>query len=221
MNSDGSTNEIKKLILLVEDNLSPLLNVLLSLQTILFVSNKQGLKNAPQSQDTQIKVLHLIEDNKTGDQEHFERFKRVLQTREDENGILKLDYQYQSLVWDTDAYPKDCERCADAIAQQIQQICEGKDYTIILDAILLGTVDEIELVNGRRVLSQSLFERFRDHCIPYTNYGQGTKQIRKAWAAGVSLAYEMFQRQQIVGNAIYKPFRNRLYSQLRIGEDTP
>lgn len=225
MNKEVNSGEVKKLVLLVEDKLPPLLNILLSIQQILFVSNKQGLENAPKDKDTQIKVLHLIDCEKDKDPEHFERFKRTLEAREqDESNVSKLEYQYQPLAWDTQGYPEDCERCADSIAQQIQQICEGKDYSIILDAILLEPGDEEELANpkyGGRVLSQCLFEYFRDHCIPYTNYGQGTKHIRDAWAKGVSLDYEMFQRQQIVGNAIYKPFRNKLYSQLRIGEDTP
>lgn len=209
----------------MEDKLPPLLNILLSLQTILFVSNKQRLENAPQNNDTQIKVLHLINDGKSEDWEHFNRFKRTLEAREqDETNVAKLEYSYQPLVWDKKNYPKNCEGCADTIAQQIQQICMGKEYTIILDAILLEPIDECELVNpqqGGRILSQCLYERFHDHCIPYTNYGQGTKQIRKAWAAGVHLDYEMFQRQQIVADAIYKPFRKMLYKHLGIGGDTP
>lgn len=224
MNEEENANEIKKMVLLVEDKLHPLLNILLSIQTLLFVSNKQGLKNAPQNKDTQIRVLHLVGNGKAGDLEHFERFKRTLEAREqDEHDVSKLDYQYQPLVWNTTGYPEDCDECAAEIAQQIQKICEGKDYSIILDAILFDSVDGNELKNpqhGGRVLSQCLFERFPEHCIPYTNYDQGTKQIRKAWAEGVHLKYEMFQRQQIVADAIYKPFRKMLYSQLRIGGDT-
>lgn len=224
MNKAEKSGEVKKLVLLVEDKLPPLLNILLSLQTILFISNKQRLENAPQDNDTQIKVLHLIDCGKSEDWEHFNRFKRVLETREqDESNVSKLDYTYQPLEWNSKNYPEDCERCADTIAHQIQQICMGKDYTIILDAILFESVDENELVNPQhegRVLSQCLFERFRDHCIPYTNYGQGTKQIRKAWAQGVNLDYEMFQRQQIVADAVYKPFRKMVYKHLHIGGDT-
>lgn len=224
MSVEDNPKENKKIIVLVEDKLFPLLTVLLSLQTILFVSNKQGLKNAPQNYDTQIKVLHLIDHNQTGDLEHFKRFERALQAREeDENNILKLDYQYEALKWDTEGYPKNCKQCANSIAQHIHQMCEGKEYAIILDAILLDSVDKKELITPQydgRVLSQYLFECFRDHCIPYTNYEQETKAIRTAWEKGVCLKFAMFQRQQLVGNAIYKPFRDMLYKQLHIGGDT-
>ena len=214
----------KRLVLLVEDKLPPLLNVLLSIQSILFVSMKKRLRNAPALKDTEIRVLHLVEKGQKGDPEHFERIKRALEARDqNENSIQQLDYQYQVLEWDTTDYPATCEDCARGIIQEIQHICAGKDYSIILDAILLESKDEDELrhkQHGGRVLSHCLFEHFSDYCIPYTNYAEGTIHTRKAWSHGVSLGYEMFQRQQIVTEGIFKPFRKMLYRQLRIGDET-
>lgn len=224
MSTEKSNKEKEKMILLIEDKLSPLLNILLSVQTMLFIANKQSLPNAPKQNNTQIQVLHLIDDDKTEDLEHFERLRRTLEEREqNENGIEKLEYRYQPLKWDASNYPEECEECATKIVDEIEKICEGKDFSIILDVILSESVDSDYLANSARkkhVLSQVLFERFRDNCIPYTNYVQGEKHIRKAWEEGVNLEYELFQRQHIVADAIYKPFRKKLYKQLRIGGET-
>lgn len=113
MGKDENKKEKEKIVLLVEDKLPPLLNILLGIQTMLFIANKQGLKNAPKRKNTQIQVLHLISGSKTGDPEHFDRFKRMLEEREqDENNVEKLEYKYQSLTWDANNYPANCEECA-------------------------------------------------------------------------------------------------------------
>lgn len=224
MGKEENKKEKEKLVLLVEDKLPPLLNILLGIQTMLFIANKQGLENAPKHKNTCIQVLHLVSGNKTGDPEHFDRFKRMLEEREqDENNIEKLEYKYQPLTWDANNYPANCEECAQIIGDKIEQICKGKDFSIVLDVILLEPVDNDNLADPEykgHVLSQLLFERFRDHCIPYTNYSSGSKQIRRAWLEGTRSKDEPFQRECIVADAVYKPLRKKLYEQLRIREDT-
>jgi len=101
MSTEENKIEREKIVLLIEDELPPLSSILLGVQTMLFVANKQGLSNAPKHKNTRIQVLHLIDDDKTEDLEYFERLRRTLEEREqNENGVEKLEYRYQSLKWD-------------------------------------------------------------------------------------------------------------------------
>lgn len=215
----------KKVVLLVEDKLVPLKNVLLSIQAILFVANKRNAPNAPQSNKTEIIVYHLVPKDQKGDRDLFERYKRTLEkVQDDQENVLKIKYSYEVYDWDTSNYPQNAAAVADSIVKAIQKLCTDKEYSVILDAILCEDVDANLLINsgsGEKILSQIIFEQLSDHCIPYTNYGQGTIGMRKKWKEGIKSGenVELFQRQYLVSDAIYKPFRKLLFSQLKIGDD--
>ena len=220
MNTEKSKK--KKTVLLIEDKLASLQNVLLSIQTLLLVANKQKRKNAPQdNEDTQVFILHIVQEETHSDFEHFNRLKRILQEREASNSSVRLCYEYKPFCLDITHYPKECEKIVAPILAEIDKICKETDFSILLDAILLAGTDDRILVghSSETVLSQAIYKHFKKNCIPYTNYGEGTRQLRTQWKKGMGDC-QVFQRQQIVGHAIYKPFQDVFYKQLNIEDET-
>ncbi len=174
MSNVEKTNDITKLVLMVEDKLPPVLDILLSVQNILTVAGKRNLPNAPKDNDTEIRILHLIGNNEAEDSDYFQRIKRTLEARQqDQDGVPKLYFEYESLSLDTEQYPQNCAECAAKVNEHISKICKGKNYSIILDVILVEGKDQNEILqkeNGGIVLSQQIYNCFYEHCIPYTNY---------------------------------------------------
>lgn len=223
MSQKNKTTGKQKLILMVEDKLPPTSDILLSIQNILAVAGKRNLRNAPKNNDTEIQILHLIGSDKTADRDCFQRIKRTLEARQqDQDGIPKISFKYEPLSLDTEQYPKNCTECADKVIERISKICNGKNYSIILDVILFEGKDQSEILqkeNGGKILSQQIYNSFHQHCIPYTNYDFQGMQFREAWKESVDPPVYPYERYCIDGNVTYKPFRDLLYRQLGIGGD--
>ena len=219
-------NAVNKVVLLIEDKLPPLEDILLNIQSILFGASKKRQAGAPENGDTEIRLLHLLGRGIEEDRAHFQRFKHILETRQNVlEHVPTLRYEYDSLeLPDTEAYPGNADQCADAVASKILDICGEKMYSIILDVILVESENKDrnalwESEAHPKILSQILYERFHDNCIPYTNYGAGEIKYRRSWEGGVTPPKIPFERNLMDGNSIYKPFRDELLHQLRIGED--
>ena len=219
-------NDVNKIVLLIEDKLAPLEDILLNIQSILFGASKKRQIGAPENGDTKICLLHLLGKGIEADKAHFQRFKQILEMRQNAlEDVPMLRYEYESMeLPDTESYPGNANECADAVADKILAICGGKKYSIILDVILVESENKDrdalwESEAHPQILSQILYERFHDNCIPYTNYGAGEIKYRQSWEHGVTHHRPPLERNLMDGNSIYKPFRNELLHQLGIGEE--
>lgn len=217
-----------KVVILIEDDLNQIEDVMLSLQSILFVASKKGLPNAPQNGDTKICILHVLWNSDTADERRFQQFKRRLETRqsdfisEGKTVVPELNYSYKPIKLDELIYPKECEQCRKTISRQIEEICNDRDYTILLDVVLNVNKDTDIVLNseiGSVILSQKLYNAYHEHCIPYSTYDYKGIVFRKKWKAGIDPSRDVYDRRNIDDNTIYKPFQKELYQKLNIGGD--
>lgn len=215
----------KKVIILVEDDLYKMEDMLLSIQSILFVAVKQRLLNAPRKNDTEICLLHVLDNGEQADPKTFGRFKSILEDRQRELMTpeygCELKYKYETVQINKELYPPknlDESECKKAICEKIEKISQKREYSIVLDVILVNKDDKDKnnVLNGERILSQTLYQKYLKHCIPYTKYDTPTKEFRTKWAEAIDaeLPYERFC---LDGNVIHKEFKQKLYGQLKIG----
>lgn len=219
---------MEKIVILVEDEIYPLEEVLLNIQSVLFVASKSGLSNAPQDHDTLIYVLHILDENQEYEKskERFQRIKRTLENRQQDLRdnrsipVPDLDYKYDYMRINRKSYPGNCTECAETIQMKIEEIRNNREFAILLDVVLDKEKDtQIVLDGTTKILSQKLYESLNDHCIPYTNYKSGSVTFRQMWTDGISPHKEAFDREDIDGNIINKRFKNELYRMLKIGVD--
>lgn len=207
----------EKVVILVEDDLFKMEDMLLSIQSILFVAAKQGLSNAPGNDDTEICLLHVIGNNEKGDPKTFGRFKSILEDRQRELMTLELKYTYETVCIDIDAYPGNAYDCKEIIGDKIKEIIGGREYSILLDVILVRKDDKDinHVLQEESIVSQLLYKLFPEHCISYTTYDGAEQTFRKMWAKGAEseLPYERFC---LDGNVIHKGFKEKIYGQLKI-----
>lgn len=215
---------MKKVVILVEDKLYPLEDMLLNIQSILCIASKKRMNNAPENHDTEICVLHVLGDSNEEDKEHFFRIQQVLEKREQDIKKVKeilipeLDYRYESIQIDKEAYPENREACADIIRNKIANICDGREFVIILDVVLHDKKDPQIDLSQKMTLAQILYESFHENCIPYTHYNNGGALFRTNWSNSVTPPRIPYERQCMDGNGIYKPFRDDIYRILKIGD---
>lgn len=219
---------MNKVVILVEDDLSRLEDLLLNIQSILFVASKKKLSNAPQEQDTEICILHVVEEEQENYRKQFENFRRILESREqniNENERihgLQLTYRYQTAAINQTQYPDNCKECKEIILNQIREIGNEKEYVVLLDVVLNKKKDtDIVLKNNKKkpILSQLLYGALQQQCIPYTTYTGSDSKFLEMWCKSVTPPAIAYEKEYIEGNAIYKPFRNAIYKKLNIGED--
>ena len=216
---------MNKTIILIEDDLSQVQDMLLSIQSIVFISSKMGLVNSPQNFDTKICVLHTIWDDQKPDSDGFDRIKRILETRQqdlaaqDQGFIPKLVYEYDYISLDKSIYSDNMELCKDEICKKVNIIRNDSNYVLMLDLVLLKGVDQNQVTKeDKKILSQLLYQEYIDNCIPYTNYDDGDFSFPKKWSEGVPTKKIPYERFVIDGNVIYNPFKNEIYKCLKIGE---
>lgn len=207
----------EKVVILVEDDLFKMEDMLLSIQSILFVAAKQSFSNAPQENDTEICLLHVLDNDEKEDSKTFERFKSILESRQREYDC-KLKYKYETVYIDKKMYPVNKDKCEKILGNKIREIAQKRSYSIVLDVILVRNESkEINRVlNKEEILSHSLYKLFPNHCIPYTTYDSTGQTFRVKWADMIEseLPYERFR---LDGNVIHKGFKQKLYGQLKIG----
>lgn len=216
---------MNKTIILIEDDLSQVQDMLLSIQSIIFVASKMGLQNSSQDSDTKIFVLHTLWDNQKSDNDGFDRIKRLLETRQQDLAaqgqgfIPKLKYEYEPVSLDKTKYPNEMNICRDEICTKIDTIRKDSAFVIMLDLVLLKDVDQNRITkDGDKILSQILYEKYVENCIPYTNYDDGDFSFPNKWSSGVVPPKTPYERFVIDGNVIYKPFKDEIYKCLKIGE---
>lgn len=207
----------KKVVILVEDDLYKMEDMLLSIQLILFVATRQKLSNAPKRSDTEICLLHVLDNCEEEDSKTFGKFKSILEDQQREYEF-ELKYKYEAVCIDKNLYPENKNECAEILSKKIKEIAQKREYSIVLDVILVQneSKDTNQILNGEKILSQLLYETFPGHCIPYTTYDHYGQTFRVKWAemVGREKAYERFC---LDGNVIHKRFKQELYEQLKIG----
>lgn len=208
----------KKVIILVEDDLSKVEDMLLSIQSILYVATKQELSNAPFEGDTEIFLLH-VPDNL--DKEGFKIFGKFKSALEDQQRKyeFELEYKYEAVHIDKNLYAKNINECTKKLSDKIEEITQEREYSIVLDLILVRdeSKDVNQILKGEKNLSQLLYEKFREHCIPYTTYDHDSQTFRVKWAEMVGCE-KVYERRCLDGNVIHKEFKKTLCEQLKIGE---
>ncbi len=212
----------QKSVILVENDLFKLEDMLLSIQSILFVATKQKLSNAPGAKDTTICVLHLLDNNEKEDHKTFGRFKSILEDRQRELMTsvyeCEINYLYETVHIDRELYPpQNWDEGMQNICNKIKEISNNCDYSIVLDVILDDEKDPILVLDGKKILSQFLWEKFSGHCIPYTTYDRSGQKFRKEWASGVKTQKLPYERFRLDGNVIEKNFKQEIYGHLNIG----
>ncbi len=212
----------KKVVVFVEDDLYKMKSMLLSIQSILFVAAKQKLSDALGNGDTEVCVLHVLENNEEEGQKIFEGFKATLEEKQREmvntGTDFKLDYSYKTVHINKRGYPENKEDCFNIISEKIKEITVGRDYSIVLDVILIRPEEkEIKLIldGNQKNLSQSLYLAFSENCIPYTRYDDELQTFREEWSKGAE-GRKPFERFCLDGNVIHKKFMKEIYGQLKI-----
>lgn len=213
----------RKAVILVENDLFKLEDMLLSIQSILFVAAKQRLSNAPGAGDTTISVLHLLDKNEKEDFKTFDEFKTTLETRQRElmtsDYECKLNYSYEAVHIDRESYPpQDWNKGMEDVCRKLEEICNECDYSIVLDVILDDDKDPNLVLEGKMILSQFLWKKFSAHCIPYTKYDRSGQKFRKMWAKGIDADKLPYERFRLDGNVIEKNFKREIYGHLKIEE---
>lgn len=213
----------KKSVILVENDLFKLEDMLLSIQSILFVATKQRLSNAPGAGDTTISVLHLLGNNEEEDSKTFDGFKTILETRQRElmtsDYGCELNYSYKAVHIDRESYPpQNWDEGMEEVCRKLEEISNECDYSIVLDVILDDDKDPNLVLEGEKILSQFLWEKFSDHCIPYTKYDRSGQEFRKKWAEGIKTDKLPYERFRLDGNVIEKNFKREIYGHLKIGD---
>lgn len=212
----------KKVVILVEDELYKMEDMLLSIQSILFVAAKQKLLNAPVKNDTEICLLHVLDNDEKEDSKTFGRFKSILEDRQrtliTSEYEYEIAYKYEVVHIDTDLYPGNRDECIKIVSRKIREIIKEREYSIVLDVILVRneSKDTNQVLNDEKILSQMIYQIFPENCIPYTTYDSSGQTFRTKWMKGVGgkMPYERFC---LDGNVIHKKFKQEIYSQLKIG----
>lgn len=207
----------EKVVILVEDDLFKMEDMLLSIQSILFVAEKQNLSNAPKNGNTEICLLHVLDKDEKADSKIFEKFKAILEERQREYEC-ELKYEYEIVKIDKNLYSKNKIECAKILCEKIEQKVQKREYSIVLDVILVKneSKDIDQVLKEEKILSHLLYEKFSENCIPYTTYDNSGQTFRVKWAEIINseLPYERFR---LDGNVIHKGFKQKLYGQLKIG----
>ncbi len=213
----------KKSVILVENDLFKLEDMLLSIQSILFVAAKQRLSNAPGTGDTTISVLHLLGINEKEDSKTFDGYKATLETHQRKLMIsdygCELNYSYKAVHIDREKYPPcDWDEGMKGVCHIIEEISNECDYSIVLDVILDDEKDPSLVLDGKMILSQFLWQKYFNHCIPYTTYDRSGQKFRKKWAEGIATDKLPYERFRLDGNVIEKNFKREIYGHLKIGD---
>ncbi|MCM1191636.1 MAG: hypothetical protein NC123_01860 [Butyrivibrio sp.] len=213
--------EKKKVVILVENDLFQLEDMLLSIQSILFVATKQKLLNAPKEDDTAICVLHLLGKDEKAEPKTFGRFESILEDRQrelmDSDYGCKLNYRYETARIDRESYPpEDWDEGMKDVCTKIEEISQGCSYTIVLDVILEDDKDPSLVLDGGEILSHFLYRKYSGHCIPYTKYDPSGQKFRKKWAERVDGKKAPYERYCLDGNVIHKNFKQEIYKCLEI-----
>lgn len=213
----------KKVVILVEDELFKVEDMLLSIQSILFVAAKQNLDNAPGKNDTEICLLHVLGNNEKEDLRTFDRYKAILEEQQRELRTsdygCELEYTYETVHVDIDSYPPDnWEEWMKGVNDKIEEISKGRQYSIVLDVILVtnNDKDKDSILKGDMILSQKLYQNFEKNCIPYTKYDSDGKAFRSKWADGIG-GRKPYERFCLDGNVIHKDVKKEIYGHLQIG----
>lgn len=212
----------KKVVILVENDLFKLEDMLLSIQSILFVATKQKLPNAPGKDDTTICVLHLLGNDEKAEPKTFGRFESILEDRQRElmafDYECKLQYRYETVSINREFYPPgNWDEGVQIVCEKIEEISQECDYTIVLDVILDDDKDPNLVLNGEQILSQFLYMKYSGHCIPYTTYIRSEQKCREKWAERVNAKKLPYERFRLDGNVIHKEFKQEIYGCLKIG----
>lgn len=210
----------KKAVILVENDLFKLEDMLLSIQSILFVAARQNLSNAPGKGDTTICVLHLLGSDEDADAKTFGRLASILEARQRElmTSECELDYKYETVHIDRESYPpKDWDEGMEIVCEKISEISRECDYSIVLDMILDNKKDPNIILNKGKILSQFLYQKYSGHCVPYTTYANSEQKYRTAWADGVEPEKVPYERFCLDGNSIRKDVKSEIYGHLKIG----
>lgn len=212
----------KKVVILVENDLFKLEDMLLSIQSILFVATKQKLSNAPGKDDTTICVLHLLGNDEKAEPKTFGRFESILEDRQRElmafDYECELQYRYETASIDRESYPPgNWDEGVQIVCEKIEEISQECDYVIVLDVILDDDKDPNFVLNGEQILSQFLYTKYSGHCIPYTTYTSSEQKCREKWAERVNAKQLPYERYCLDGNVIHKGFKQEIYGCLKIG----
>ena len=210
----------RKAIILIEDNLFKLEDMLLSIQSILFVAAKKGLYNAPYGKDTTIYVLHIISESEEEDITTFKRFETTLKNREIDlmkpNYNCELNYRYVAAKINKETYPPaNWKTVLPDICKEISKMKRQCDYAIILDVVLNEEKDKGLVLDNKEILSHALFKKYKEHCIPYTKYEDAGQRFRENWKAQAKTG-QLYERFCLDGNVIHKNFKEDIYKQLNI-----
>lgn len=146
----------------------------------------------------------------------------ILENRQhDSMGECKIKYSYEAVHINKDLYPPedlDISECKKIVCEKINKIKGNRDYSILLDVILVKKDDkEInQVLKGKKILSHVLYQEYEEHCIPYTSYDENTKTFRKMWTEVIK-GKQPRERSTLDGNVINKGFKQEIYGQLKIG----
>jgi len=223
---------MNKVVILVEDDIFYLRRILCGIQTVLFVASIQELNNAPKDGDTEVYILHVLwdeqsEESRELEKKTFQQLQNDLRNhgeniRKEGKVVPLIDCRYGTLKLDKKTYMDERFKCKEDICNRIKELCNGRDYAIMLNLVLCKEED-INIVLGEHndapILSHMIYEEFGNNCIPYTNYSAGGEKIRQEWSNRVRPYKMPFERSDIIGNAVYVPFKKEIYKMLNIKED--
>lgn len=207
-------------IIFIDDNINRLDKLLLSVQSVFCIANRKNLENAPQNNDMEICILQILRKDVMADNNRFSEIKRMLEARQQNTiGMPEILLKYDTQELDFHDYPQNCNLLYNTLKEKIEKISTDYDtYYILLDISLYDERDIFEVMSGNKILSQLIYDGFADNCMPYTSFDSDGKEFILKWRENVSKDTEPYERYRLESNAVYKPFRDKLYKQFQIGE---
>lgn len=205
---------MNKTVIIIEDKLDGLKPILSVIRDIFIMLDKQDngftLKNA----NVKICVLRIIGEGQDEDKDKFKKIESSLGMEIDAG----IEYEYIPVPINTQDYPGVAEEELNKICSKVSELCEGRDYSIMLDVVLVPNQD-YTAIKTDKILSQRIYESFSDKCIPYTNYGEGDTKFRQKWIRDLPSRVRILERWEMDGSAIPCSLFAPLCSHLGIGMD--
>ena len=213
----------KKVVIFIEDKLEQLESPILFVEKCLTLAVMRKVKNAPKNKDTKLIIMLLKEETPERSEwlnrieTEINEWKRTLEVEP------KIEFVYEKFFWGL--HEGEDDKDFESIKDKIDTWCADKDFSLFLDVVLIDDIEEESnmetdvdsISNQKKILSQKLYDTYKDHCVPYTIFDNDGTTFRQKWAGDERpMPYE---RARFNGGFIDCEIKKLLYAHLRIQEE--
>lgn len=202
---------MERKVFVIEDDFTKVERVLASIREILDIARKREKISTTDMKEITIYVIHVIDPNEENKEDEFSAVKTRLISGRD----CTPTYKYISAKVDIADYPNNIEECRDVICREIEVSGDRDAYSIMLDVVLVKDKD-YDAIDKGLILSQILYRKYENACIPYTNYTEREASFRRKWKKGVNLRSRLFERADLKSSGVDIDLSNCLLMHLHM-----